>query len=127
MKDGWVLGPNSELLFWVPPSLRVGLLRPRTKLLIGPHTQTRLNLDSFAHGVRWTLCETQDNPSNQGISDGEPFATPESSPGSSGKPDMAEAARYMPGDSSGHAKPKTSKWVRFLSGIVRKKGKLEGT
>lgn len=25
LEDGWILGPNSELLFWVPPVVRAGL------------------------------------------------------------------------------------------------------
>jgi hypothetical protein len=46
MKDGWVLGPDSERLFWVPPTLQVGLLRPGTKLFIGEAIATRLDLES---------------------------------------------------------------------------------
>jgi hypothetical protein len=57
MKDGWMLGPNSELLFWVPPALRAGLLRPGNMLLIGEPIATRLDLESFVHGESWSLCQ----------------------------------------------------------------------
>jgi hypothetical protein len=57
MKDGWVLGPDSEILFWVPPALRIGLLRPGNKLFIGEAIATRLDLTSFVHGESWYLCK----------------------------------------------------------------------
>jgi hypothetical protein len=56
MKDGWILGPDSELLFWVPPTLQTGLLRPGNKLLIGEPIVTKLDLTSFVHGELWYLC-----------------------------------------------------------------------
>jgi WD40 repeat protein len=56
MKDGWILGPGSELLFWVPPTLRAGLLWPRTKLYVGEAIATKLDLESFVHGDSWSLC-----------------------------------------------------------------------
>jgi hypothetical protein len=63
MKDGWVLGPDSERLFWVPPTLQVGLLRPGTELFIGEAIATRLDLESFVHGESWSLCgESQPSP-----------------------------------------------------------------
>jgi hypothetical protein len=57
MKDGWMLGPDSELLFWVPPTLQAGLLRPGNKLFIGEAITTRLDLTSFVHGESWSLCK----------------------------------------------------------------------
>jgi len=58
MKGGWMLGSNSELLFWVPPTLRAGLLRPGNTLFIGEPVATRLDLSSFVHGESWSLCRT---------------------------------------------------------------------
>jgi hypothetical protein len=58
MKDGWMLGPDSEPLFWVPPTLRAGLLRPGNKLYIGQAIATRLDFDSFVHGDSWSLCKS---------------------------------------------------------------------
>jgi hypothetical protein len=56
MEDGWVLGPDSELLFWVPPPLRAGLLRPSDTLFIGEAIATKLDFESFVHGESWSLC-----------------------------------------------------------------------
>jgi hypothetical protein len=61
MKDGWVLGPDSEILFWVPPTLRIGLLRPGSKLFIGEAIATRLDLTSFVHGESWSLCKESES------------------------------------------------------------------
>ncbi|PVF91742.1 hypothetical protein CPB86DRAFT_284441 [Serendipita vermifera] len=55
--NGWVLGPNLELLFWVPPELRLGLIRPNNTLVIGKCIKTKLNLSSFVHGESWTQCQ----------------------------------------------------------------------
>ncbi|KIM20000.1 hypothetical protein M408DRAFT_40904, partial [Serendipita vermifera MAFF 305830] len=53
--DGWIVGPDSELLFWVPPAIRMGLSRPRTISIIGERLLiTKLNLDHFVHGESWT-------------------------------------------------------------------------
>jgi hypothetical protein len=57
MVDGWVIGSNSELLFWVPASMRDGLWRPRNVTAIGKAMQTKLDFKSFCHGSYWTLCE----------------------------------------------------------------------
>ncbi|PVF92107.1 WD40 repeat-like protein [Serendipita vermifera] len=57
--DGWVLGPDDELLFWVPPDLRDGLLLPHIVCIIGKCIKTRINLDSFVHGDSWTLCRDE--------------------------------------------------------------------
>jgi hypothetical protein len=55
--DGWALGPGSELLFWVPPELRKGLMRKHDLLVIGAKfITTKLNLESFEHGVSWINC-----------------------------------------------------------------------
>jgi hypothetical protein len=56
MIDGWILGPNSELLFWVPPELREGLWRPGTVAVMGKVIITKLDLKYFVHGNSWGLC-----------------------------------------------------------------------
>jgi hypothetical protein len=63
MKDGWVLGPDSELLFWVPPTLRDGLLWPGNTLLIGEPIATKLDLKAFVHGESWSLCKEPESSS----------------------------------------------------------------
>ncbi|KIM21058.1 hypothetical protein M408DRAFT_53919, partial [Serendipita vermifera MAFF 305830] len=56
IEEGWVLGPNSELLFWVPPDLRAGLYRPGNTLVIGPTSTTILDLKTFVYGESWVKC-----------------------------------------------------------------------
>jgi WD40 repeat protein len=60
LEHGWVYGPQSELLFWVPPDNRAGLHWPSNILVIGP-PPTRLNLQNFACGSNWTSCHTSDD------------------------------------------------------------------
>ncbi|KIM30112.1 hypothetical protein M408DRAFT_66913, partial [Serendipita vermifera MAFF 305830] len=62
--DGWVLGPNLELLFWVPPNIRSGLHLPRNMLIIGSCIKTRLRFNSFVHGDQWTLCREKSTQSS---------------------------------------------------------------
>jgi hypothetical protein len=57
MLDGWVLGSKSELLFWVPPSLRQGLFWPNTHIFIGKFATTKLDLARFVHGESWPQCK----------------------------------------------------------------------
>ncbi|PVF91096.1 WD40 repeat-like protein [Serendipita vermifera] len=57
MINGWILGANSELLFWVPPELHPGLFRPGNRFVFGRATKTRLHLESFVHGKSWTSCK----------------------------------------------------------------------
>lgn len=57
MVNGWILGPGSELILWVPPELHRGLFRPESPLVIGRTVKTKLNLKSFVHGPSWTLCK----------------------------------------------------------------------
>ncbi|PVF93396.1 WD40 repeat-like protein [Serendipita vermifera] len=56
LEDGWVLGPNSELIFWVPPALRQGFMRPSNRLIIGKFVKTVVDLSSFVCGESWTDC-----------------------------------------------------------------------
>ncbi|KIM19778.1 hypothetical protein M408DRAFT_83055, partial [Serendipita vermifera MAFF 305830] len=54
--DGWILGPDSEPLFWVPSEIRNGLFRPSTISVIGERLVTKLNLEHFVHGEAWVHC-----------------------------------------------------------------------
>jgi hypothetical protein len=53
MKSGWILGPNGQLLFWVPPSSQVGLWRPSNRAIIGVQP-TKLDFSQFRHGTAWS-------------------------------------------------------------------------
>ena len=56
MVDGWMLGPDSKLLFWVPPTFRTGLWRPRNTAVIGASVET-LDFGHFVHGEDWVRCK----------------------------------------------------------------------
>ncbi|KIM19961.1 hypothetical protein M408DRAFT_82758, partial [Serendipita vermifera MAFF 305830] len=51
----WILGPNSELLLWVPPAIRPGLCLLRNTVVIGGNV-TQLDLKNFVHGEAWSYC-----------------------------------------------------------------------
>ncbi|KAG2142737.1 WD40-repeat-containing domain protein [Suillus bovinus] len=53
--DGWVLGPNEQLLFWVPPGSREPFYNSRTALVV-PRGGVELDLSQMAHGTRWQRC-----------------------------------------------------------------------
>ncbi|KAG1821427.1 hypothetical protein EV424DRAFT_1322317 [Suillus variegatus] len=54
--DGWIVGPNHRLLFWVPPASQRGLHTPRTVLVI-PRGYPELDLSRMAHGTCWLSCQ----------------------------------------------------------------------
>ncbi|KAI0341545.1 WD40 repeat-like protein [Trametopsis cervina] len=54
---GYMLGPEDELLFWVPPDYRVGLWRPSNLWVAGEHS-LHLDFSHFVHGEQWTRCHT---------------------------------------------------------------------
>jgi WD40 repeat protein len=56
MDNGWMLGLDSELLFWVPPWNRVGLWWPRTTAVIAEQS-TKLDFSQFVHGTAWYQCK----------------------------------------------------------------------
>jgi WD40 repeat protein len=52
IQSGWILGPNKELLLWIPPWHRDGLYMPKNSLVIAPHV-TMLDYSKFVHGTGW--------------------------------------------------------------------------
>jgi WD40 repeat protein len=52
IRDGWILGPDSELSFWVPDMYRAGLWWPDNSAVISKHI-VRLNFCRFVHGTKW--------------------------------------------------------------------------
>ena len=58
LDNGWMLGTNAELLFWVPPSYHVGLWRPGNTAVIAEHV-TKIDLGQFVHGTSWQQCKEQ--------------------------------------------------------------------
>ncbi|KIK71658.1 hypothetical protein GYMLUDRAFT_977718, partial [Collybiopsis luxurians FD-317 M1] len=54
--DGWLCGPDSSLILWIPPEYRECLMFPHMELLL-PQTQlASLNLKNFVHGKEWAKC-----------------------------------------------------------------------
>ncbi|KAG1863998.1 WD40-repeat-containing domain protein [Suillus tomentosus] len=54
-EDGWIMGPNRRLLFWVPPASQKALrYNPRTTFAIPRGVE--LDLSRMAHGTRWQDC-----------------------------------------------------------------------
>jgi WD40 repeat protein len=51
--DGWISGPNSELIFWVPHRNRDGLLMPSMIQKMGVPVPTKLIFDHFVQGDSW--------------------------------------------------------------------------
>ncbi|KAG1817842.1 hypothetical protein EV424DRAFT_1513007 [Suillus variegatus] len=54
--DGWVLGPNDQLLFWVPPASREAFKYNSQTAFIIPRGDVELDLSHMAHGTRWQHC-----------------------------------------------------------------------
>jgi hypothetical protein len=57
MVDGWIVGPQSQLLFWVPHQYRGTLWWPRNKLIIGTDV-TEIDLSHYVHGPFWHQCKS---------------------------------------------------------------------
>jgi len=57
MNDGWVVGQDDELLFWVPLEHREGLCLPHVEMIWG--RPTKVDLSRFRYGSKWTECIDQ--------------------------------------------------------------------
>ncbi|KAG8792613.1 hypothetical protein FRC12_005510, partial [Ceratobasidium sp. 428] len=55
-EDGWVVGHDSSLLFWVPADLRPMLRWPQNTILINQQGSFELDFTDAALGPRWTEC-----------------------------------------------------------------------
>ncbi|QRW11583.1 Vegetative incompatibility protein HET-E-1 [Ceratobasidium sp. AG-Ba] len=55
-EDGWVVGHDSSLLFWVPPDLRTGLKWPQSVGVIYERGEWELDLSGAYIGREWTKC-----------------------------------------------------------------------
>ena len=54
--DGWILGPNKNLLLWIPSSYQSSFhYTPSTRLVI-PKGVPELDLSRMAHGSAWYRC-----------------------------------------------------------------------
>jgi len=57
MKDGWVVGQNDELLFWVPLEHREVLCLLHVEMI--GRRPTKVDLSRFRYGSKWTECIDQ--------------------------------------------------------------------
>ncbi|KAH9929968.1 hypothetical protein B0H21DRAFT_700043 [Amylocystis lapponica] len=55
LEEGWMVGKNKELLFWVPPQSHLGLLWPCNTAIMGVQG-ARLDMSRFFHGTSWQKC-----------------------------------------------------------------------
>ncbi|KAG6333113.1 hypothetical protein ID866_5979 [Astraeus odoratus] len=53
--DGWIIGPEGQLLIWVPKSVYDRLYYPWNSLVI-PKSHLELDLSQMLHGDTWQLC-----------------------------------------------------------------------
>jgi len=54
--DGWIVGPNGQLLLWVPPSYHLlSFYSPWTRMVI-PKGIPELDLSNMVHGTAWYEC-----------------------------------------------------------------------
>jgi hypothetical protein len=57
IRDGWILGPDDELLLWVPPANRSDLLTPSSRSrIMGVAHPTELDFSNFKCGMEWMQC-----------------------------------------------------------------------
>jgi len=57
VKDGWVVGQDHELLFWVALEHREDLCLPYVEMIGG--RPTKVDLSRFRYGSKWTECIDQ--------------------------------------------------------------------
>jgi len=56
-EDGWMVGQDHELLFWVPLEHREVLCLPHIEMIWGE--PTKVDLSMFRYGSKWTECIDQ--------------------------------------------------------------------
>jgi len=57
MQDGWMVGQDDELLFWVPSEHREDLCLPHVEMIWG--RPIKVDLSKFRYGSKWTECVDQ--------------------------------------------------------------------
>jgi len=56
LDDGWILGPNDELILWVPPAYRASLEHPHCHIVGNPNI-TQIDFQHFKCGTEWAQCQ----------------------------------------------------------------------
>ncbi|KAF7967335.1 hypothetical protein HWV62_34697 [Athelia sp. TMB] len=57
LENGWIVTASDQLLLWVPPWNRQGLMWPSNVAVVAP-SLTELDLTNFAHGSDWVSCKS---------------------------------------------------------------------
>ncbi|KAJ6605455.1 hypothetical protein DFH09DRAFT_804087, partial [Mycena vulgaris] len=52
----WLVGPDEELIFWIPAQLRNSLHQPFLLSIYGKPPMIILDSTTFYHGKQWTRC-----------------------------------------------------------------------
>jgi WD40 repeat protein len=58
-EDGWVVGPDGQLLLWIPLNFHPAMYAAGNILVIA-NNPLQLDLSSVAHGTSWHKCREQD-------------------------------------------------------------------
>ncbi|KAG2127372.1 hypothetical protein BD769DRAFT_1357269 [Suillus cothurnatus] len=54
-EEGWVVGPEGRLLFWIPLNFHPVVYAPGNTLVI-PNNALQLDLSHVSHGTSWHMC-----------------------------------------------------------------------
>ncbi|KAF7975669.1 hypothetical protein HWV62_8761 [Athelia sp. TMB] len=57
LENGWIVTASGQLLLWVPPWNRQGLMWPSNVAVVAP-SLTELDLADFVHGSDWVSCKS---------------------------------------------------------------------
>lgn len=56
LKEGWIIGPEGQLLLWIPSDLHPSV---SNDMLLISDGSSKLDLEDFAHGALWHRCRKQ--------------------------------------------------------------------
>ncbi|OAX35139.1 WD40 repeat-like protein [Rhizopogon vinicolor AM-OR11-026] len=60
-REGWIIGPEGQLLFWIPVNLYPLIYAPGN-VLVMPNNASQFDLSCFAHGTSWHKCREAPPP-----------------------------------------------------------------
>ncbi|KAF7971792.1 hypothetical protein HWV62_19925 [Athelia sp. TMB] len=66
LENGWIVSASGQLLLWVPPWNRQGLVWPSNVAVVAP-SLTELDLADFVHGSDWVSCKADAKVAGAGL------------------------------------------------------------
>ncbi|KAF7967197.1 hypothetical protein HWV62_35582 [Athelia sp. TMB] len=66
LENGWIVTASGQLLLWVPPWNRQGLVWPSNVAVVAP-SLTELDLADFVHGSDWVSCKADAKVAGAGL------------------------------------------------------------